>query len=104
MATLAISRWQEREANTRPFPNGTVIVKEFTRIDTNCPGRVRQLAACWDQAERSRNFENRPFVHLFASQDGCIGCHKETGDWGSLFDALRDHAVAPDADATTRVD
>ncbi len=73
-------------ANERPFPDGAIIIKESTRSDSDYPWLVataRKSGADWTWNEYSRNFESEEFVHIAASEQVCIDCHKkvEALDW-----------------------
>jgi hypothetical protein len=74
----------------RPFPDGTVIVKESTRTDADYPWLVataEKIDGSWTWAEYSRNFANEEFLHILATEDVCIDCHKkvESVDWIYTF-------------------
>lgn len=74
------------EVNERPFPDGTLIVKESTRSDSDFPWLVataRKEGGSWQWDEYTRNFENEDFVRILPGEDVCIDCHKkwESQDW-----------------------
>jgi hypothetical protein len=69
-----------------PFPEGSIIVKESTRRDSNYPWLVataRKKSDGWQWDEYSRNFENEEFLHIAAGEDVCIDCHRKArvADW-----------------------
>jgi hypothetical protein len=73
-------------ANTRPFPDGTVILKTSTKENTSHPWLVataRKQGGTWKWDEYTRNFEDEDFVRIFASESVCTNCHRnaESADW-----------------------
>jgi hypothetical protein len=73
-------------ANTRPFPDGTVIVKNSTKENANYPWLVataRKQGGTWKWDEYTRNFEDEDFVRILASESVCTNCHEaaEHADW-----------------------
>ena len=78
------------EANERPFPDGTVIVKEATREDSDFPWLVatgRRIDGVWQWNEYTRNFESEDFVEILGPESTCIDCHEivESVDWIYTF-------------------
>ncbi|MEN9579428.1 MAG: Cytochrome [Pseudomonadota bacterium] len=76
----------EVQANRRPLPEGTVIVKESTRSDADFAWLIataRKSNGQWTWNEYSRNFSDEPFVHILAGEQVCIDCHQkvESADW-----------------------
>jgi hypothetical protein len=74
------------EANTRPFPEGTVIVKTSTKEDVAYPWLIataRKQGGSWHWDEYTRNFEDEEFVRILASEAVCTDCHRraERADW-----------------------
>ncbi len=73
--------------NTRPFPAGTMIIKESTRENEDFPWLLattqKQAAGGWHWIEYTRNFEDEPLRRILAGQGVCTGCHKraEPADW-----------------------
>ena len=75
-------------ANERPFPDGTIIVKEATRSDANYPWLVataRKLDGEWQWDEYTRNFEDEDFVHIISGESVCIDCHDSAKDRDWIF-------------------
>ena len=73
-------------ANIRPFPDGTVIVKNSTKENASYPWLVataRKQGGAWKWDEYTRNFEDEDFVRILASESVCTNCHKEAegADW-----------------------
>jgi hypothetical protein len=73
-------------ANTRPFPEGTVIVKTSTKENASYPWLVataRKQNGAWKWDEYTRNFEDEDFVRILASESVCTNCHRqaESADW-----------------------
>jgi hypothetical protein len=74
------------EANTRPFPEGTLIVKESTKEGFDYPwllATARKLGGAWKWDEYTRNFGDEDFVRILASESVCTDCHRraEPADW-----------------------
>jgi hypothetical protein len=74
------------EDNQRPFPDGTIIVKESTQPDLDYPWLVataRKRAGEWTWNEYTRNFESEEFLEIAASESVCIDCHRRVrgSDW-----------------------
>lgn len=73
-------------ANTRPFPDGTLIVKESTR-----PGEsfvwllatARKQGGAWRWDEYTRNFGDEELRHGLAGESVCTSCHVQAQaiDW-----------------------
>ena len=73
-------------ANQRPFADGTIIVKESTRVGEDFPWLVavaRKNGGEWTWAEYTRNFENEDLSKLLVPQSTCTDCHKAVAaaDW-----------------------
>lgn len=74
----------------RPFPDGTIIVKESTRSDSDFPWLVataRKQGEGWAWDEYTRNFDNEPFLRILGGESSCIDCHRrvEAVDWIYTF-------------------
>ena len=74
------------EANQRPFPDGTLIVKESTRPGESAVWLVataRKQHGSWQWDEYTRNFADEDFDRSLAGQGLCRGCHQEAraADW-----------------------
>jgi hypothetical protein len=74
------------QANTRPFPDGTLIVKESTRTGESfvwLMATARKQAGAWHWDEYTRNFADEELRHGLASESVCTGCHVQvqTTDW-----------------------
>lgn len=74
------------QANERPFPDGSVVIKESIRKDSDFAWLVataRKSKGGWTWNEYSRNFENEAFLEIFPSEQVCIDCHEKarTVDW-----------------------
>lgn len=66
------------ESNVRPFPDGTLIVKESTRQDQSFPWLIalaRKQDGVWRWDEYTRNFADEEFRHNLAPASVCTGCH-----------------------------
>lgn len=77
-------------ANERPFPEGTIVIKESIRRDSDYAWLVataRKHADGWQWAEYTRNFESEEFVHILPGEQVCIDCHRDarTVDWIYTF-------------------
>ena len=77
---------EQLRANRRPFPEGTLIVKESRR--PNEPfvwlmALARKHGDGWTWDEYTRNFSDDELRHGFASEEVCTGCHVQAraGDW-----------------------
>jgi hypothetical protein len=73
-------------ANTRPFPDGTLIVKESTRAGESFPWLIataRKQAGRWQWDEYTRNFADEPFRRILVGQSVCTDCHSRAkgADW-----------------------
>lgn len=81
------------QQNTRPFPDGTLIVKESTRSDSSFPWLVataEKRNGSWAWNEYSRNFETEPYLAILATESVCTDCHRrvKSADWiYTLFEA-----------------
>jgi hypothetical protein len=74
------------EANTRPFPDGTTIIKESTREGESFVWLIaiaRKEDGAWRWDEYTRNFEDEELRHGLASLSTCTGCHvrARSADW-----------------------
>lgn len=74
------------EANTRPFPEGTLIVKESTQQEQSFPWLIalaRKQDGMWRWDEYTRNFGDEEFRHNLAPASLCTGCHARARplDW-----------------------
>jgi hypothetical protein len=73
-------------ANARPFPDGTLIVKESTREGEGFPWLIataRKQGGSWRWDEYTRNFDREVFRHILVGESVCTGCHvkAQTADW-----------------------
>lgn len=73
-------------ANRRPFPDGTLIVKESTRPPETAPWLVataRKQNGAWQWDEYTRNFADEGFGRILAGQSVCTDCHQQVreADW-----------------------
>ena len=73
-------------ANSRPFPEGALIVKESTLPGESAPWLVataRKQSGTWQWDEYTRNFSDEDFRHNLAAQSVCTGCHQTARgvDW-----------------------
>jgi Cytochrome P460 len=71
---------------TRPFPDGTIIVKESTKPRECAPwliATMRKQAGAWSWAEYTRNFADEDFGELLVPTSKCTGCHggARDSDW-----------------------
>jgi hypothetical protein len=76
------------QANTRPFPDGTLIVKESTRPGEPAPWLVataRKHDGDWRWDEYTRNFDDEAFRRNLAGQSVCTGCHQHARDTDWIF-------------------
>lgn len=65
-------------ANTRPFPEGTIIVKESRREGeafTWLVATARKRQGRWRWDEYTRNFDNESHERLLVAQSKCMDCH-----------------------------
>jgi hypothetical protein len=74
------------QANTRPFPDGTLIVKESTREGEGFAWLIataRRKGGSWQWDEYTRNFDGEDFRHILAGESVCTGCHTKarSADW-----------------------
>lgn len=74
------------EANTRPFGDGALIVKDSTREGESFPWLIaiaRKERGTWRWDEYTRNFEDEGFRHVLAGESVCTGCHGKVAalDW-----------------------
>lgn len=80
------------EANARPFPDGTMIVKDSTRDGTRwLIATARKQGGAWRWDEYTRNFDNEEFVHIVSGQGVCVGCHERA----RTFDYIYTRYVGP---------
>lgn len=77
---------EQLRANRRPFPEGTLIVKESRR--PNEPfvwlmALARKHGGGWTWDEYTRNFSDDELRHGFASEEVCTACHvqAQADDW-----------------------
>jgi hypothetical protein len=73
-------------ANQRPFPEGTLIVKDSTRPPESAPWLVataRKRDGGWQWDEYTRNFPDESLRRILAGQSVCTGCHQQARalDW-----------------------
>jgi len=74
------------EANTRPFPDGAMIIKESRRQGESFVWLIaiaRKQAGAWRWDEYTRNFEDEELRHGIAGLSTCTGCHQQarSADW-----------------------
>jgi hypothetical protein len=74
------------EANSRPFPDGALVVKESTRDGESFPWLIalaRKQGGSWRWDEYTRNFADEDFRHILSGQSVCTGCHARAraADW-----------------------
>lgn len=74
------------EANKRPFPDGTLIVKESTREGDAFVWLIataRKQGGAWKWNEYTRNFPDEDFRHILAGESVCTDCHAKAkgADW-----------------------
>jgi Cytochrome P460 len=75
-------------AGTRPFPDGTIIVKESTKPRQHAPwliATMRKQAGKWSWAEYTRNFADEDFGELLVPSSTCTGCHDDAKDADWVF-------------------
>jgi hypothetical protein len=82
------------EANRRPFPEGTLIVKESRRVGEDLVWLIataRKQGGEWQWDEYTRNFANEEFRHALAPESVCTGCHvrAQGADWIFTFYTAR---------------
>lgn len=73
-------------APIRPYPEGTLIVKEAFRDGQAYPWLValmRKSGGAWQWAEYTRNFADQDFAELPISDTVCTDCHRQVEpiDW-----------------------
>lgn len=73
-------------APIRPYPDGTLIVKEAFRDGQAYPWLValmRKSGGAWQWAEYTRNFADQDFAELPISDTVCTDCHRQVEpiDW-----------------------
>ncbi len=72
------------QARTRPFPDGTVIVKESRREGESFTWLVataRKQQGRWRWDEYTRNFDNEDHRRLALPQSKCTDCHAAAADY-----------------------
>lgn len=77
---------EQLRANVRPFPEGTLIVKESMREGQTFAWLIavaRKREGAWHWDEYTRNFADEDFRHILAGQSVCTGCHvrAQSVDW-----------------------
>lgn len=75
-----------RTLDGAPFPDGTLIVKESTRRDSDYPWLIataRKRGNDWKWDEYTKNFEDEEFLHILSGESVCTDCHKKVSyrDW-----------------------
>lgn len=79
---------QALQANKRPFPDGTVIVKE-SRRDGNpwiwLIATARKQGGKWRWNEYTRNAADGQFRHILAPESVCTNCHDRVDDEDWIF-------------------
>lgn len=73
-------------AGTRPFPDGTLIVKESVRRGETfvwLTATARKRDGRWHWDEYTRNFSDEAFERVLVSESVCTGCHDRAKgiDW-----------------------
>jgi hypothetical protein len=66
------------QSNTRPFPDGALIVKESTREGTDYRWLVataRKQGGTWSWDEYTRNFSDEELRRIPVAESKCTGCH-----------------------------
>lgn len=84
--------------NQRPLPDGTLIVKESQRADSDFVWLIataRKTGSDWQWDEYTRNFSNESFLSVAVSEEVCVDCHKKwkADDWISTY--LDDESSCP---------
>jgi hypothetical protein len=74
------------QANTRPFPDGTLVVKESTGEGDAFAWLIataRKQGGSWRWEEYTRNFADETFRRNLAGESVCTGCHDKAraADW-----------------------
>jgi len=77
---------EQLRANRRPFPEGTLIVKESRRPNEPFVWLIalaRKHGGVWKWSEYTRNFSDDELHEGFASAEVCTGCHADArgDDW-----------------------
>lgn len=73
---------------SRPFPQGTIIVKESTRTHENEPWLIataRHRSGGWQWDEYTRNFPDEPYRRIPVAQEKCTGCHGDGRSRDPIF-------------------
>lgn len=79
---------EQVKANTRPFPDGTLIVKDSTRegeLHTWLIATARKESGSWRWDEYTRNFGDEDFRQILAGESVCTGCHVKARDADWIF-------------------
>ncbi|MDX2023719.1 MAG: hypothetical protein SF187_26005 [Deltaproteobacteria bacterium] len=75
-------------ANTRPFPDGTIIVKESRRPGvayTWLVATARKQEGRWRWDEYTRNFDNEGHERVPVPQSKCMDCHAKAAAQDFIF-------------------
>ena len=78
----------DADPDRRPFPDGTLVVKQSTRAGESFPWLVataRKRAGAWQWDEYTRNFADEELVHNLAAESVCTGCHVRARDLDWIF-------------------
>lgn len=76
------------KANLRPFPDGTIIVKESRREGeafTWLVATARKELGKWRWDEYTRNFDNEGHQRLLVKQSKCTSCHDRAAAQDNIF-------------------
>jgi hypothetical protein len=82
-----------------PYPDGTIIVKESTRSDSDYPWLVataRKRGDAWKWDEYTRNFENEEFLRIVSGESVCTDCHDRAINRDWIFTVYRPEAACAD--------
>ncbi|MFT5430831.1 MAG: hypothetical protein ACI9OJ_001509 [Myxococcota bacterium] len=84
--TLDQLRDPSNGAPVRPFPDGTMLVKESSKEGQDYPWLVATMekkSGTWEWHEYTRNFGDEDFVHIVGGPSVCTDCHRtvEALDW-----------------------
>jgi hypothetical protein len=77
--------------NARPFPDGTVIVKDSTKENVTYRWLVataRKQGGRWSWDEYTRNFDGEDFARILASESVCTNCHEHAKEADWIFTAF----------------
>lgn len=74
------------ENGTRPFADGTIIVKESIKENVDYPWLIataRKEHGQWQWDEYTRNFADEEFLHTLGAESICTDCHSRAraADW-----------------------